>query len=150
MSEVKKINTHFKVILIKETNYWADGELKTAAGEIYTAYLYDAARTINLAELRPSFEMHPMYYVTKNEINDDEQEKLNMELNNNLESSYIHCHYIESLELNHEVFDIGEESHDFDESDNEANYYQLVRKAIENECANRRDWRLSPAKRPSL
>ena len=67
------ISTDFRVILIDETEHWTD-ELKEICGTISTAYLYDNAVDVYCAELTPSKELTPLYYVIGNEVSDEVRE----------------------------------------------------------------------------
>lgn len=70
------IKTHFKIILIDETETWNHEKLVAAAGRIYTAYLLDTNRHVFLAEMRPSYELNPIYFVTENSVDEEFDEDL--------------------------------------------------------------------------
>lgn len=82
------ISTDLRVILIDETEYWTD-EMKEACGKISCAYLYDNAVNTYCAEITPSKELHPLYYVTENEISDELHEEMLNTFNTTEEVRYM-------------------------------------------------------------
>lgn len=140
-----KINTNFAVVLLNETSTWDDNyEVKQAAGEIWTAYLVDLNRPVHMADIRPSYDLIPLYYVPKNHLDDrlDEMLKNDFNLFSEIDSRY--CYVIEEIIKNGKAAIIGEETHEYDEGvDADETYNTIEQKAIENENANVRDWVLS-------
>lgn len=72
------ISTDLRVILIDETEYWPK-DLQEKCGRISCAYLYDNAVNVFCCEMTPSKELTPLYYVSKNEIDDETDEILRNE-----------------------------------------------------------------------
>mgnify|MGYP003634229100 FL=1 len=69
------IQSDFRVILIDETRHWTQ-KLIDICGSISTAYLYDNSVDVYCAELTPSKELTPLYYVIGNEVSDEVYEEV--------------------------------------------------------------------------
>ncbi len=82
------IQSDLRVILIEETEYW-NQDIKDACGTISCAYLYDNAVNTFCCELTPSKELHPLYYVTENEISDEVWEQMQDTFNTTEEIRYM-------------------------------------------------------------
>ena len=147
-----KIKTHFKLIIMDETEEWVGCPLKVASGKIYTAYLYDARRGVHLADIRPCYEMYPLYLVTEKHLSDGDNEELVNEFSKTQESIYHYCAGIDQYASSHEVVDQGEESHEVDiDEEADSAYYAIVEKSIEQAKCNPHNWMMkSTRKGPSL
>lgn len=142
------IVTNFAIILLNETSSWGDDyEVKHAAGEIWTAYLVDLNRPVHMADVRPSYNLTPLYYVTKEQLSDAHDTELRNELGLLTEYTYSrYCSEIDELVANGggKSYALGEESHEYDDTDDsDEAYSKIEEKVIESECANIRDWDLS-------
>jgi hypothetical protein len=69
------ISTDLRVILIDETEHWSP-EIQKMCGKISCAYLYDNAVNVFCAEITASKELTPLYYVSENQLTDDQDEEL--------------------------------------------------------------------------
>lgn len=120
------MRTHFKVVVIDETEYWSD-EVQKRAGAVWVAYMFDSLRHVYACELTPSYELWPLYATawnrTENEELDEElEETLRLHMTHDVE--YHHVRRIDALPAAR-VYDYGEETHDEDET------WEEVRERIE-------------------
>lgn len=107
------MKTHFKIVVLDETEYWCES-IKQKAGKIYAAYLFDANRPVNCCELRPSYELYPLYTTP---LNDDEAGSVSEEImaSESQDVSYFHCCSIDRLSPA-SFYDIGVETLSADET----------------------------------
>lgn len=138
------IKTKFAVVILNETNHWQDSALKSAAGEIWTAYLVDLNRAVNLAELRTSYEMLPLYYLTKERLSDELDEDLRSEFGAQQDPIYQYTYGIDLMLSGNHAIEVGEETHEYDDSiDADSAYMKIEQDRIESEVANQRCWNLT-------
>jgi hypothetical protein len=89
-------NMQFRVVLLEQTNEWND-DIKQRAGRIFAAYLLDAGRETNCAELTPSYDLTYLYRTsTKGHDDEDLQATLIAEPDGE-GGKYVHCKVIDNL-----------------------------------------------------
>lgn len=138
------IKTKFAVVVLNETRNWEDCEIKRAAEEVWTAYLVDLDRPVNLAELRTSYEMLPLYSVTKERLTDALDEELQIEFSRTQDPIYIHTHIIDRMFPSEHAAEIGEETHPIEDGDDaEVAYAKVEQQRVEYEQGNQRYWSLN-------
>ena len=90
------IKSDIRVIAIDETRHWSK-KLQKVCGTIKTVYMYDSSVQTYCAEITPSYELTPLYYVIENDVSDEVWEEVNNELANE-QSIYMHCRVVDELE----------------------------------------------------
>lgn len=88
----------FRIVLLDETRDWTDDGLVGRAGKIWSAYLYDANRSVHLAELTPSYELEYLYCTAEGELTEDDRETLQMHGGPEGGVIYVHCSEIDRIE----------------------------------------------------
>lgn len=90
----------FRIVLFNETKNWISPELVQAAGEIYGAYLYDENRKVNMADIRPSYELKHLYNTSACPLSDEMQEMLG----ESSDSMSMYCVDVDKIDWRHKHF----------------------------------------------
>lgn len=95
--EVQSRVPDFRIVLLEETSDW-DEAIRSQAGRIFGAYLYDARRSTYLAELQPSYELHHLYTTATNtDLPDDIEEALLVNGGPEDGSMYMHVRVVDAI-----------------------------------------------------
>lgn len=98
--EVQSQVPDFRIVLLEETSDW-DETIRSQAGRIFSAYLYDARRATYLAELQPSYELHHLYTTATNtDLPDDVEEALQVNGGPEDGSMYMHVRVVDAIPWN--------------------------------------------------
>lgn len=84
-----------KIISFDETGYWTDDDLITMAEVIWGAYVYDDTERTYCREGSPSYLLHFVCNIAKNELNDEMDGILNSQIEDKYH--YVHCSTIEKF-----------------------------------------------------
>lgn len=95
--EVQSRVPDFRIVLLEETSDW-DEAVRSQAGNIFSAYLYDARRVTYLAELQPSYELHHLYTTATNtDLPDDVEEALQVNGGPDDGAMYVHVRAVDAI-----------------------------------------------------
>lgn len=94
---IAKTLPDFRLVVIDETKNWADEDLVSRAGKIWGAYLYDANRTVHLAEITPSYELHYLYSTAEGDLPDGDLDTLAIH-GAPAGAYYMHCRGIDQMD----------------------------------------------------
>jgi hypothetical protein len=111
------VKTHFKIVVIDETDHWID-DIQKRAGAVWVAYMFDSLRHVHACEITPSYELWPLYATAWNRTGNDEvDEELESEIIQWVGSD-VEYHHVSSIERlpAARFYDCGEEEHDDDET----------------------------------
>lgn len=91
-------------VVMNDTQYWREN-IVARAGAVFTTYLVDLNRPVQLCELTPSYEAIPLYSTP---FYDDEDGSVNeLLMGAELQEQYIHCRAVDGWNANYR-HDIGE------------------------------------------